>query len=395
MKLQMEIVCFSHLRWDFVFQRPQHLLTRLADRFRIFYVEEPLFQQERDHYTEAVHSNIHIVKPHLKGSPDDVNVTERQKSFLRKLFFNHKISDYILWYYTPMALEYSDELEPVITVYDCMDELSAFRFAHPALKQMEKELLNKADVVFCGGNNLYNAKKDHHNNIYAFPSSIDKKHFGAARQIKHEPADQASIPSPKFGFYGVIDERFDIELLKQVAERKPDWHFVLIGPVVKIDPGILPRRKNIHYLGSRKYCELPSYLSGWDISMISFALNESTQYISPTKTPEYLAGGKPVISTPIKDVVNSYGNCGLVHIINNADEFIDTANKELLNTNKQAWLQKVDRHLANDSWEITVYNMRKIIYEAITEKQITAEQKRKEEFAETFMLVKGSLPAAS
>ena len=260
---------------------------------------------------------------------------------------------------------------------------------------MEKELLNKADVVFCGGNNLYNAKKTHHRNIYPFPSSIDKKHVGAARHIKQEPADQAAIPSPKFGFYGVIDERFDIELVREVAEKRPDWHFVLIGPVVKIDPATLPRRGNIHYLGSKKYSELPAYLSGWDISMISFALNESTQYISPTKTPEYLAGGKPVISTAIKDVVNSYGKHGLVHIISNADEFIETAAKELQVTDKQAWLQEVDRHLANDSWEITVYNMRKLIYEAIAEKQIIAEHSKKEKFAETFMMVKGSLPAAS
>ena len=391
----MEIVCFSHLRWDFVFQRPQHLLTRFADHFRIYYIEEPLFHQEHDHYSEVVHNNIHIVKPHLKGSPDDAEVIERQKFLLRNLFFKHKINDYILWYYTPMALQISDELNPAATVYDCMDELSAFRFAHPALKQMEKELLNKADVVFCGGNNLYNAKKDHHPNIYPFPSSIDKKHFGSARHMKQEPADQASIPSPKFGFYGVIDERFDIELIKEVAEKKPDWHFVLIGPIVKIDPESLPRRENIHYLGSKKYNELPAYLGGWDIAMISFALNESTQYISPTKTPEYLAGGKPVISTPIKDVVDSYGKPGLVHIIHNAEQFIATATKELMQTNKQDWLQKVDKHLATDSWEITVHTMRKIIYEALAEKQIFAEHKKKEKFAETFMLVKGSLPAAS
>ena len=391
----MEIVCFSHLRWDFVFQRPQHLLTRFADHFRIYYIEEPLFHQDLDHNSEVIHNNIHVIKPHLRGTPDEDNVADRQKLLIRNLFSKHKINDYILWYYTPMALKMTVGLNPVITVYDCMDELSAFKFAHPELKQMEKELLNKADVVFCGGNNLYNAKKHQHSNIHSFPSSIDKKHFGAARNIKQDPADQVPIPSPRFGFYGVIDERFDIELIREVAERKPDWQFVLIGPVVKIDPETLPRNKNIHYLGSKKYNELPSYLSGWDISLVSFALNESTQFISPTKTPEYLAGGKPVISTPIKDVVDSYGKPGLVHIINNADEFIATAAKELAVTDKHAWLQRVDKNLANNSWEITVTHMRKIMYEAIAEKQIIAEQKKKEKFAETFMLVKDSLPAAS
>ena len=391
----MEIVCFSHLRWDFVFQRPQHLLTRLADHFKIYYVEEPLFDADHDHYSEVAHSNIHIIKLHLKGGPDEAGVEVRQKLLIRNLFFRHKINDYILWYYTPMALGITDALHPVITVYDCMDELSAFKFAPPVLKIMEKELLNKADIVFCGGNQLYNAKKHQHSNIYPFPSSIDKKHFGAARHIKQDPSDQTNIPSPRFGFYGVIDERFDIELIREVAEQRPEWNFVLIGPVVKIDPETLPRHENIYYLGSKKYNELPAYLSGWDISMVSFALNESTQFISPTKTPEYLAGGKPVISTPIRDVVESYGKPGLVHIVNNAAEFIDVATKELATTNKTAWLQKVDKCLANDSWEITVSNMRKIMYEAIAEKQIIADQKKKEKFTEAFMLVKDSLPAAS
>lgn len=391
----MEIVCFSHLRWDFVFQRPQHLLTRLADHFRIYYIEEPLFYADHDNYSEVAHNNIHIIKLHLKGSPEQPDILERQKILIRILFLKQKINEYILWYYTPMALRISNGLKPVITVYDCMDELSAFRFAPPALKQLEKELLNKSDVVFCGGHSLYNAKKHQHTNIHAFPSSIDKKHFSTARYIRQDPPDQAAIPGPRFGFYGVLDERFDIDLIKDVADRKPEWQFVLIGPVVKIDPDILPRNKNIHYLGSKKYSELPAYLSGWDISLVSFALNESTQYISPTKTPEYLAGGKPVISTPIKDVVESYGKLGVVHIVSNADQFIKVATQELATTDKHAWLQQVDKCLANNSWEITVNHMRKIMYEAIAEKQIIAEQKKKEKFASAIMLVNKSLPAAS
>ena len=391
----MEIVCFSHLRWDFVFQRPQHLLTRLADHFRIYYVEEPLFFQDQDQYSEVAHNNIHIIKLHLKGDPEQADIIDRQKLLIKNLFFKHKINEYILWYYTPMALLISDNLKPVITVYDCMDELSAFKFAPRALKQLEKELLNKAEVVFCGGHSLYNAKKHQHTNIHAFPSSIDRKHFAAARHIKQDPSDQVSIPGPRFGFYGVLDERFDVDLIRNVADKKPDWQFILIGPIVKIDPAILPRNENIHYLGSKKYSELPAYLSGWDISLVSFAMNESTQFISPTKTPEYLAGGKPVISTPIKDVVEGYGKLGLVHIVKNAEEFINVATQELATADKQAWLQQVDKCLANNSWEITVNQMRKIMYEAIAEKQILAEQKKKEKFASAIMLVNKSLPAAS
>ena len=390
----MEIVCFSHLRWDFVFQRPQHLLTRFADHFRIFYVEEALFHSEDDHYSEVIHNNIHIIKLHLIGDPHASDVVQRQQKLVQAFFHKLKINEYILWYYTPMALQITEGLKPVVTVFDCMDELSAFKFAPPALKQLEKELLNTADVVFTGGHSLYEAKKHQHHNIHAFPSSIDKKHFITARHIKQDPADQAGIPHPRFGFYGVLDERFDIELIRQAADKRPDWQFVLIGPVVKIDPETLPKNKNIHYLGGKKYAELPSYLSGWDISMVSFALNDSTKYISPTKTPEYLAGGKPVISTRIKDVVDGYGKHGLVHIVNNADEFVEVAEKELATEDKRKWLQQVDKHLANCSWDITVNQMRELIYKAIAEKQILA-QKKKEKYATPYLLVKPTLPAAS
>lgn len=398
----MEIVCFSHLRWDFVFQRPQHLLTRFADHFRIFYVEEAFYHQDHDHYSEVIHNNIHIVKLHLTGEPDQDDVIGRQKTLVSSMMTKHKINEYLLWYYTPMALPFTSHLQPLITVYDCMDELSAFKFAPPALKKLEKDLLNKADVVFTGGHSLYEAKKHQHWNIHAFPSSIDKKHFGAARTIKQDPADQANIPHPRFGFYGVIDERFDIDLIAEAASKKPDWQFVLIGPVVKIDPETLPKNSNIHYLGGKKYSELPAYLSGWDISMVSFALNESTTYISPTKTPEYLAGGKPVISTAIKDVVESYGNHGLVHIVNNSDEFVQVAELELSTTDKKNWLKQVDKHLANNSWDFTVNQMREHLYKAIAEKQIVEKQvavkgqRKKEVFSSThYMIVKPQLPAAS
>jgi glycosyltransferase involved in cell wall biosynthesis len=390
----MDIVCFSHLRWDFVFQRPQHLLTRLSVNFRSFYVEEPFFHADTDSYSDTVQENVHIIRMYLKGDPNQENVNERQQRIIRNIFITHKIHEYVLWYYTPMAMRISAGLEPAAIVYDCMDELSAFRFAPPALKHLERDLMSKADVVFTGGHSLYAAKKHQHPNIFSFPSSIDKKHFMQARQHKIDPADQASIPYPRFGFYGVLDERFDIELIKSVAEKKPDWHFVLVGPVVKIDPATLPQNANIHYLGGKTYHELPSYLGGWDVAMVSFALNESTKFISPTKTPEYLAGGKPVISTSIRDVVQTYGNNGLVHIADNADQFIEKAEKELSIKDKKKWLQKVDAFIADDSWDNTVTKMRELLYAAIARKQIMLRRKPEASIAPHYLL-KGSLPAAS
>lgn len=384
----MDIVCFSHLRWDFVFQRPQHLLTRFADFSRVFYIEEAYFHSHEDWYEETVHGNIHVIKMHVSGEHDDPFAVSRQKKLLHEMSVKYQFKEYVTWYYTPMALAIAADLNPVATVYDCMDELSAFKFAPTSLKEMEKELLRQADVVFTGGYSLYNAKKHQHDNVHAFPSSIDKKHFKKARKSTADPADQAGIAGPRFGFYGVLDERFDVALISEVAERRPEWQFVLIGPVVKIDPNALPKRDNIHYLGSKRYNELPDYLSGWDIAMVSFALNEATKFISPTKTPEYLAGGKPVISTPIRDVVTTYGSTGLVHIAANADEFIAAAEEELALTDKREWLNKVDAFLAKESWDITVNNMRSQIYQAIARKQL------KHAPAE-FFVVNKVLPVAS
>jgi glycosyltransferase involved in cell wall biosynthesis len=348
----IDLVCFSHLRWGFVFQRPNHLLSRFSKHQRVFFIEEPIFHDgdeklEIENYNE----NLFVVTPHIKGGLSEEEVQNRQRQFINKLFTNMNIDRYFSWYYTPMALPFTDHLSPEVVVYDCMDELSAFKFAPPQLTILEKELLRKADVVFTGGQSIYEAKKDAHHNIYAFPSSIDKHHFGKARKIKQDPEDQKHIPYPRFGFFGVIDERFDIELIDAVAKAKPDWQFILLGPIVKIDPVSLPRYSNVHYLGGKKYEELPEYLAGWDIAMVAFAMNESTKFISPTKTPEYLAAGKPVISTPIRDVVRPYGDNKLVHIVSNADEFIKAAEKELSKKRKTSWLKKVDDFLLYNSWD--------------------------------------------
>jgi glycosyltransferase involved in cell wall biosynthesis len=259
----------------------------------------------------------------------------------------------ILWYYTPMALSFSRHLAGDACVYDNMDELSGFKGASPRLLQLERELLRKADVVFTGGHSLYEAKRHRHRNIHPFPSSVDVRHFGTARgEERTDPPDQARIGRPRLGFFGVIDERMDVGLVGQLADLRPDWHFVMIGPVVKIDPATLPQRPNIYWLGGKPYAVLPDYLAGWDVGLMPFALNESTQFISPTKTPEFLAAGVPVVSTGIRDVVRPYGERGLVAIAADADRFAREA-EEYLTTPKDHLFAKIDRHLAKLSWDKT------------------------------------------
>lgn len=373
------LICLSHLRWNFVYQRPQHLLSRCAKERTVLFIEEPIFSADSSFWLDVSTSEcgVVVVVPHLKEGMSEEEITMTLKKMLDDLFAQKQIDEYVLWYYTPMAMSFTRHLNPLLVVYDCMDELSAFKGASPTLKALEAELFSRADLVFTGGQSLYEAKRDRHPQVYAFPSSIDKVHFGKARNLTEEPADQINIPHPRLGFFGVIDERMDIELLGEIAQARPDWHLVMIGPVVKIDPATLPNYPNIHYLGGKSYQELPGYVSGWDIAMLPFALNESTRFISPTKTPEYLAAGRPVISTSIRDVVRPYGENGLVKIADNATDFI-TAAEALMNQEFRSsdWLERVDTFLADNSWDSTWQRMLQLIEGKLDERSTFSDKQQ-------------------
>ena len=361
-----DMICVSHLRWDFVYQRPQHLLSRFAKKQRLFFIEEPIFDDGPVRLDVTSRDcGVTVVVPRLprelEGSDEVVSV---QRELLDRLFAEQRIKDHVLWYYTPMAMPWTKHLKPLATVYDCMDELSAFKGAPPALRENEARLFERADLVFTGGHSLYEVKRDQHRNVYAFPSSIDAPHFAQARSAAVEPEDQKDIPHPRLGFFGVIDERMDIELLDAVAEAQPDWQIVMIGPVVKIDPADLPRRDNIHYLGGTSYAELPASLAGWDMALLPFARNDSTRFISPTKTPEYLAAGRPVVSTSIRDVVRPYGELGLVHIADTPAEFV-AAVERAMSEDPAKRMQKVDAFLGQTSWDQTWGRMNELVEDVV------------------------------
>ena len=354
------LLCLSHLRWNFVFQRPQHLMSRAARSHDVVFLEEPVFQPgvatprlER----HPVPEGVTVAVPVLPEGMTDEQAIGAQRALLDTLLAPEAGRRLIAWFYTPMALNFAGHLAPDVTVYDCMDELSAFRGAPPGMLRLEQALLDRADLVFSGGRSLYEAKRDRHPRVFCFPSSIDAAHFGKARAPQPDPADQGGIPRPRVGFFGVVDERMDLELVGALAELRPDWRFVMIGPVVKIDPDALPRSPNLHWLGVKSYAELPAYLSGWDAGFMPFARNESTRFISPTKTPEFLAAGLPVVSTPIADVVSDWGGGGLVDIAGDAPAFADALGR-VLNRPRAEWLRDVDRRLAEISWDRTWDGMR-------------------------------------
>lgn len=350
------LLVLSHLRWSFVYQRPQHLMTRFARQYNVLFLEEPLASQTAQPHLEVrvEPDGVWVLVPCLPVGQEGAAAVQAQRDLLDEQLASLGVTDLILWFYTPMALDIVEHLHASLVVYDCMDELSAFRGAPPALVGREKALLRKAQLVFTGGHSLWEAKRQWHSNVHAVPSSVDIAHFAQAREAQDEPLDMQDLPRPRLGFFGVIDERFDIGLVDELARLRPDWQLVFIGPVVKIDPASLPQRPNVLYLGARSYQRLPAYLASWDLAIMPFALNESTRFISPTKTPEYLAGGCPVISTPVADVVRSYGRSGVVHIASTAEEFIVAAERALHSArDRDGFLAAADRALQDMSWDNT------------------------------------------
>lgn len=360
------LVCFSHLRWDFVFQRPQHLMARFANDGIVVFWEEPRIAADlgepRLDIRRCPQSGVIVVTPELSVGD------ERQDETLGRLlgaFLEGQTAPLVRWYYTPMMLPFSEYLPAECVVYDCMDELANFKGAPASLLPLEERLLAQADVVFTGGHSLYEAKRGRHSNIHPFPSSVDVRHFAQARSGMDEPHDMIGLPRPRLGFYGVIDERMDLALLAHIADARPDWTIVMVGPVVKIGESDLPRRPNILYLGNKAYAELPRYLQAWDVALMPFAINEATKFISPTKTPEYLAGGLPVVSTPITDVIRHYAGIEGVAIAGTPDAFVEACDTALAFGPGGSWLTGVDAALADMSWDRTYRQMADLIEASI------------------------------
>jgi UDP-galactopyranose mutase len=348
-----------------VFQRPQHLLTRAADDFRVLFIEEPVDAGGGEAYLEWVSDGpVAVLRPRLDAGLDHAGRVAALEALVRQQFAREPVA--VAWFLTPMALEFARGLEATVTVYDKMDELAAFKGADPRLALLERELIARADLLFTGGRALHQTVASRHANAWCHPSSVDRAHFAQALVPgQAEPADQERLARPRIGFFGVIDERMDMSLLEGVADRRPDLQFVMIGPVAKIDPATRPMRPNIHWLGGKPYGELPAYLGHWAAGFMPFALNESTRFISPTKTPEFLAAGLPLVSTAIADVVEPWGREGLVEIAQTADDAAAALDRAIAAARTPGWRAAVDRRLDSMSWTQVWRDMRTRIEERL------------------------------
>jgi Glycosyl transferases group 1 len=375
------LIVLSHLRWDFVMQRPHHVLNRAAADFDIWFMEEPVIEGSIAMVREMSRgAGITVVQPVVPAGTSAADALAHQGEIAARLVAKAGSAPVCLWYYAPMARAFGQHLSADLVIYDKMTEPAAFAFAPPDLAGHDAALLREADVVFTGGASLQIAASLHRSDAHCFPSSIDAVHFGQARDAGlADPESQRMIAHPRLGYFGVIDERMDLALIAEVAALRPDWQFVMIGPTARIDPDSLPKVSNIHWLGARPYASLPHYMAHWDLAWMPFARNEATRHISPTKTPEFLAAGLPVISTPIADVISSYGRLGLVEIAIDAPDVVACAKQILENAadpvQHRRRLAAVDAQLAGDSWDATWAAMRGLIAAAAQTTPLPARQR--------------------
>jgi UDP-galactopyranose mutase len=369
-----DLVVFSHLRWNFVYQRPQHLLSRMARYRRVFFVEEPLFEEQSAAHLDTIEvsANVTVLRPRTAIATPGYSAAQMPDMchLLKEFFEAHPIGDHVLWFYTPLALPLAELFSPRAVIYDCMDELSGFLNAPPEMLERESHLFAFADLVFTGGPSLYRAKKDRHPNVHCFPSSVDQDHFARGVVDQQEPKEQAELPAPRLGYCGVIDERINLELLAACATSHPEWQIVLVGPVVKIDPASLPKYPNIHYFGQKDYAVLPSYMRGWDVCLQPFARNAATRYISPTKTLEYMAAAKLIVSTSITDVAEPYGH--IVYLGDTPAQFV-AACEQALNADWGESVRRLNesaRVLRQTSWDRTATQMNDLIEDVLEKRSV-------------------------
>lgn len=371
-----DLLVFSHLRWDFLVKRPQHLMSRYAQYRRVFYFEEPVFgmtELPRLHLKETT-ENVLIVIPYLPTNIEPTKIKNALIDLVDELIYEEELIDYSVFYYNPMAFEFTNHLEPKVFIYDCIEDFSTKMTTDPAeLIRVETEMMKKIDLMFISGHSLYESKKQFHHNIHPIPNAFDYAHFSQSRAKLVEPDDQINIPKQRIGYYGALDETFDFSLLDEISSLNPQYQFVIIGPAVNTNPRMYPRRANIYYLGKKDYHALPLYLSGWECTIMPLKINERTKLISPSKMYEFLASGKPLISTPISEIIHQAGMKNIVEVVQTGIDFCKAIERAMQLKKDPAWLDQVDHFLRERSWDINFNKMIQLERQTIKkqEEQVT------------------------
>ena len=381
-ELNYSILVHSHLRWGWVWQRPQQFLSRLSLKHPILFVEEPSFADcktvSTNIYTADKFPNVTVVEPTFPEAwkNDRSRIDIERRGVVDEILsgpLGETFSEPVQWFYDPMASSiFAGEMNEIANVYDCMDQLSQFRGAPTELVRREQLLLELADVVFAGGPKIHSSKREHNDNCHSYGCGVEVAHFGKARLEETAiPEDVAHLEGPILGFFGVVDERMDYELIARIADAHPEWQLVIIGPAIKVDPANFPQRANIHWMGGRDYQLLPRYVKAFDVCLMPFAINEATEFINPTKALEYMATGSPIVSTAIEDVILQFSD--VVQIADTHEEFIAFCETAVLSPNEKSIRLGIELAKLN-SWNAIVERLEQHISDVLDPEESTEDE---------------------
>ncbi|HSU55816.1 MAG TPA: glycosyltransferase [Candidatus Dormibacteraeota bacterium] len=367
------IIVHSHLCWDWVWQRPQQFVSRLSKRHKILFVEtvapDPALVVPAARFRQVEkypNTTILTVQFPAWRWGDGAYVDSERRRIVQQFVAGpgSEFENPVQWFYDPMAVPaFAGQMGERLTVYDCMDELSRFRCAPPEMSVREAKLLALADVVFTGGRKLWESKRRHHENCHFYGCGVDVAHFGKALKPETPIATQLeSLSKPVLGYFGVVDERLDYDLIARLADANPEWSVAIVGPVLKVEEASLPRRANLHWLGGQPYADLPSFCKGFNICLMPFALNEATEFINPTKALEYMATGRPIISSAVPDVVANFGE--VVHVADDVEEFISLCRKATARPDAERTRRGLAKAREN-TWERIVSELEGHVEEAL------------------------------
>ncbi|MEW6448454.1 MAG: glycosyltransferase [Bacillota bacterium] len=383
-----DIICLSSVNWDPIWTRKQQVLSRLHPSNRILYVEPPgtLISPFKDpsywgkwrpwgRWVSRPRPNIYVFQPpfvlpfgnmyHWVGKLNQYWLAAWVNLAIHRLKIKHPI----LWTYLPGTAAVARLIKHAVLIYDCVDEHGAYKglVSERTIWKLETELLRTADITFVTAPGLYQRRKDHARRIYYVPNAADVAHFNKACDPETPiPEEIRRLPSPRLCFVGVVQEWVDTELLARVARERPEWSIVLIGPVA---PGIslhgLDKMPNVFFLGRKPKEVLPNYLKGCEVCLNLFRKSTLTANVSPLKFYEYLASGRPVVSTEMP-AVEEFAD--LIEIAADAPGFITAVEKALAEENagrREKRLARAREH----SWEARVALMEEKIVQVLQEKE--------------------------
>jgi glycosyltransferase involved in cell wall biosynthesis len=317
------IVCFAK-DWGSDPTCVTHIMTQLAKTNRVLWLNsigtrapnlasgrdiKRIFRKLRGFFAGArrVQDNLWVYTPLVLPLPHNRLAAALNRWILRTSVKLQRrklgMDQFQLWTFLPNANQYFGKMGESLSVYYCSDDWSKFKHLNGAeIATAEQDLLRKVDLVFATAQSLVDSRIGVNPETHLARHGVDKEFFATALlPVTAIPPDIASIPQPIIGFFGLLQEWVDLELLEQLAARHPNWSIVLIGSAV-VDVSSLKKYPNVHLLGQRSYAQLPGYCKAFSVGLIPFKLNELVRHVNPLKLREYLAAGLPVVSTVLPEV---------------------------------------------------------------------------------------------